>query len=91
MNERIECIITGRVQMVMYRDFAQRKARRLGCTGFVRNNADSSVTVVAEGERAKLEALVEKLRKGPVLSRVDSVEVLWKKAMGEFTEFKIEY
>jgi len=89
--ERIECHITGRVQMVLYRDFAQRKARRLGLLGFVRNNTDGSVTVVAEGERVKLEVLIEKLRKGPVLARVDVVEAAWKDATGEFEDFSITY
>ena len=91
MNQRIECRVTGRVQMVMYRDFIQRKASGLGLFGFVRNNPDGSVTVVAEGLREKLEQLIVKLHKGSILSRVDNVKVEWKEATGEYSEFKIEY
>lgn len=90
-NERIECRITGRVQMVLYRDFAQRKARKLGLLGFVRNNDDESVTVVAEGEHEKLETFIALLRKGSVLSHVDNVEVEWKSATREFKYFGIVY
>lgn len=88
---RIECCITGRVQMVMFRDFAQRKAHKLGLCGFARNNEDGSVAVVAEGTREKLEAYIAYLHKGSILSRVDNVEVVWKEATGEFKTFKIAY
>lgn len=91
MNVRVECRITGRVQMVMYRDFAQRKARKLGLFGFVRNNNDGSVMVVAEGEHGVLERFVSLLRKGSVLSRVDQVEVEWKEATKEYGDFIIKY
>src|SRR3989338_1128327 len=87
---RIECKITGRVQMVMFRDFAQRKARKFGLCGFVRNNADGSVAVVAEGTREKLEDFLQLLDKGSVLSRVDDVEVEWKAATGEYAESPVK-
>src|SRR3989344_224255 len=51
MNERIETIVSGRVQVVMYRDFATRKARGLGLVGEVKNLPDGTVRVVAEGAR----------------------------------------
>lgn len=87
----IECRVTGRVQMVMYRDFTQRKARLLELFGFVRNNPDGSVTVVAEGEKEGLTRFIEKLHKGSLLARVDDVEVEWKAATGEFKDFLITY
>lgn len=77
--------------MVMFRDFTQRKASALGLAGFVRNNNDGSVTVVAEGERSVLEQLIEKLRKGSLLSRVDNAEVIWREATNEFKNFNIHY
>ena len=77
--------------MVMYRDFTQRKASGLGLAGFVRNNADGSVTVVAEGPREKLEQLIAKLHKGSILARVDNVEAEWKQATGEYKKFVIDY
>ena len=91
MKKRVECRITGRVQMVMFRDFAKRNARRLGLTGFVKNNPDGSVTVVAEGENRDLQILLEKLKQGPILARVDHVEAVWTDARGDFSDFYIVY
>lgn len=87
--ERIEAIISGKVQMVMYRDFAHRNARRL--TGEVRNLDDGTVSVVAEGERTDLEAYIRKLHKGPLFARVEDVRVAWKDATGEYDRFSIRY
>ena len=91
MHERIEAIVSGRVQKVMYRDFAQRKASGLKLTGTVRNKADKTVHVVAEGPREKLEMYIEKLKKGPLLAEVESVEHTWTTPTGEFTSFTISY
>ncbi len=91
MKKRLECRITGRVQLVMFRDFTQRKASSLGLFGTVQNKKDGSVVVVAEGEEGKLEQLLLLLRRGSLLSRVDSVEVKWGEVTGDFSDFKIVY
>ena len=78
--------------MVMYRDFVTRKARLIGSVaGFVRNNEDGSVMVVAEGERGALEKLIGYVRTGPLFSKVDDVQVVWKEATDEFNDFTIAY
>lgn len=71
----IQAIVSGRVQKVMYRDFAQRKARALGIVGTVKNLADGTVEIYAEGAGDALEAYVALLKKGSVLSRVDAVQL----------------
>jgi acylphosphatase len=91
MNERLEATIRGRVQMVMFRDFVQRKSSALRLCGKVQNKADGTVRVVAEGPREKLELLLAKLHKGPLLARVESVEPTWLKATNEFSTFVISY
>ena len=91
MNERLFAIASGRVQMVMYRDFVQRKASGLKLKGTVRNREDGTVEIVAEGPRASLEKLVQKLRKGPLLARVDAVATTWQPATGAPTKFQITY
>ncbi len=91
MNERIEAIVTGRVQMVMYRDFAQRKARGLGLVGEVQNLKDGTVRVVAEGPRKSLETYVAKLARGPLLARVETVKSVSLPALGIYTAFDINY
>ncbi|MES2994464.1 MAG: acylphosphatase [Patescibacteria group bacterium] len=89
--ERLEAIVSGRVQLVMYRDFAQRKANGLKLTGFVQNLPDGTVRVIAEGPRAQLERYVLKLRKGSLLSHVEDVQVKWLPATGEHKRFNINY
>ncbi|TSC68656.1 MAG: acylphosphatase [Parcubacteria group bacterium Gr01-1014_70] len=89
--KRITCRITGRVQMVMFRDFAQRKARKLRLAGFVHNEPDGSVMVVAEGTKEQLESYLAYLHKGSILSRVDRVEVSWEGATNKFRDFSIKF
>lgn len=91
MKKRVECRITGRVHVVMFRDFTARNARRLGLAGFVKNNPDGSVAVVAEGEENDLLVFLKKLEKGPLLARVDRVETIWKESVGDFLDFQIVY
>jgi acylphosphatase len=64
MTERMEAIVSGRVQGVMYRDFVQRKASGLKIAGEVQNLADGTVRVLAEGEHASLEKLFSKIKRG---------------------------
>lgn len=77
--------------MVMYRDFAQRKARGLKLVGDVLNLPDGTVRVRAEGTRELLERYLAKLHKGPLLARVENVVHEWKPATGEYRDFTILY
>ena len=75
--------------MVLFRDFAQRKARRLNIVGWVKNEPDGSVSVLAQGEKAALERYVELLKKGPVLARVEDVVCTWREPTQAFDDFRI--
>lgn len=91
----LHAFITGRVQMVMYRDFAQRKARGLELRGWVRNLHDGRVELVARGDREVLEKYLAKLQRGSLLSKVERVEAEWR-AEGDldnesFADFLIVY
>jgi acylphosphatase len=89
--ERLEAKVSGRVQVVMYRDFVCRSARALGLVGEVENLPDGSVRIVAEGNREKLDALALKLWKGSLLSKVEMVDTRFSPSRGEFTQFRIVY
>lgn len=91
MQERLEAIVSGRVQMVMYRDFACRMARGLGLVGEVRNLSDGTVRVIAEGEREKLEAYAKKLAKGPLLAKVEHVATSYGTSTSSYSSFDIAY
>jgi acylphosphatase len=68
------CIsVQGRVQGVSYRAHAQQAARQLGLAGFVRNEADGSVYLEAEGEVAALQQLLAWCRRGPPAAIVSNV------------------
>lgn len=88
-TEELHCIIAGRVQMVMFRDFTQRKARSLGVSGWVKNLPDGTVEVLSQGERPALEELLRKLRRGPILARVEDVRAEWREATDRYGDFSI--
>lgn len=83
--------ISGRVQGVFFRQNTRKKARELGITGWVKNLANSRVEALMEGEKNKVENLIEWLRKGPIIARVDGIEVFWEEYNGEFNDFVIKY
>ena len=89
--KRLEAIITGRVQGVGYRNFAWKKAKELGLTGYVRNQVDGTVLAVAEGNAATLSDLISQLRRGPLLARVDDIREEYSTATGEFEDYEVRY
>jgi acylphosphatase len=89
--ERLTAIVRGDVQGVGFRFFVHRLANRLGLRGYVRNQADGSVFVVAEGPRPALDQLLEGLRRGPGGASVDEVETTWSWPEGEFAGFAIRH
>ena len=91
MHKRLECQIFGRVQLVMFRDFTKRNARARGLAGSVMNNPDGSVSVVLEGDEAKLREVLVLLGRGPLLARVDRVVETWGVYLGEYQNFDIIY
>ena len=67
-------IISGTVQGVGYRFFAQRSAARHQIHGYVRNLEDGRVEALAEGAATSVEAFLEDLTAGPIYARVDEIE-----------------
>lgn len=72
---RRRLVVHGRVQGVGYRYSCEIAAERLGVNGWVRNNDDGTVEVVAEGEPSAVESLIEWARQGPRHADVIRVEV----------------
>jgi acylphosphatase len=83
----IRAVVLGRVQGVGFRDYVESHAHSLRLRGFVQNLGDGSVEVVAEGDDATLKQLIEHLRVGPRMARVDAVDVVWVEATGHFDGF----
>jgi len=83
-------MITGTVQGVYFRAFVEHHAQVLGVTGYVRNVTQSgAVEVEAEGEKDKLEQLIEYLHQGPRAARVGRVDVVWGDYTGRYADFSI--
>lgn len=88
-NVRAHVIIRGRVQGVGFRYDTQWAAQGIGVHGWVRNRSDGSVEAVIEGEKERVDRMLEWCRRGSALSRVDAVEVAWEACTGEFAAFAI--
>jgi acylphosphatase len=88
-QERLHAIVSGLVQGVNYRSNTRGHALMRGLTGWVRNRADGSVEVVAEGPREVLADFLQYLRQGPRAAVVEDVRETWGPATGEFRQFEI--
>jgi acylphosphatase len=86
---RIEASIRGRVQGVGFRYFVRREAIRLGLGGWVSNERDGSVRLVAEGPQDALEELVRSVSDGPADALVEDVSVDWGEGTGGFDRFGV--
>jgi acylphosphatase len=83
-------IVRGRVQGVGYRWFVDHEARELGLAGWVRNNFDGTVEVLAMGSEQQQAALRGKLRQGPRAARVDEVQESPAEPVAGLKTFRIE-
>ena len=81
--------VSGKVQGVFYRASTRDKARSLGLCGFVKNEADGSVYIEAEGDKEKLEQLVAWCKQGPPNAQVENVETTEGK-LKNFDQFDIK-
>lgn len=88
---RIHIFVSGLVQGVFFRSETKAKAQELGLLGWVKNLADGRVEILTEGEKEKLEKLIEWVKKGPASARVNGLDVEWQKYKGEFENFEIRY
>ena len=89
--DRLSASVYGRVQGVSFRYYTRREAANLSVNGWVRNERDGSVLVVAEGERTKLEELVNYLHKGPPAAIVERVDVDWSSGPARYSEFGVRW
>jgi acylphosphatase len=83
-------VVRGRVQGVGFRWFVEREAHIVGVAGWVRNNTDGSVEVLAQGTRDQLFTLSSRLRQGPRAARVDAVEDSEARSVAGLNSFRIE-
>jgi len=89
---RMTAVARGDVQGVGYRFFVTGCAKSANVYGYVKNQQDGSVLIVAEGEREALDAFVRMVKaEGDAVIRVDSLAVTMDEASGEFTDFVVKW
>ncbi|NQV00657.1 MAG: acylphosphatase [Parcubacteria group bacterium] len=91
MNKQATLKIYGRVQKVFFRDSTRRKAKKLDLTGWVMNELDGTVKIVAEGKEKDLKQFIDWCYNGSMLAKVDKIDIDWEEATGQFENFKIKY
>jgi acylphosphatase len=88
---RAHVIIEGRVQGVFFRYHTQDKAYQIGVKGWVKNRRDGRVEAVFEGNKDRVDQIIEWCRHGPPDARVANVHLTWEDYTGEFEDFSINY
>ena len=92
--ERTTVFVRGHVQAVGFRWWARARALELELVGHARNMPDGRVEVVAQGERAAVERLVELLQEQPSSSgrpgEVTAVMTLWNAPRPGVTGFVVK-
>jgi acylphosphatase len=88
---RARVIVEGRVQGVFFRHHTQAAAFRLGVRGWVKNRSDGRVEAVFEGDREKVDQMIQWCHRGPSEARVKNVHMVWEEYTEEFEDFSVTY
>ena len=88
---RARVLIEGRVQVVFFRYHTQETALTLGLKGWVKNRRDGRVEAVIEGDKEKVDQIIQWCHRGPSEAKVTKVHLGWEDYIGEFDDFTINY
>jgi len=88
---RARVIIEGRVQGVFFRYHTQEMAHQLDLKGWVKNRRDGRVEALFEGEKEKVNQIIQWCHQGPPEARVTEVYLHWEDYSGEFDNFIISH
>ncbi|MBX5045662.1 acylphosphatase [Rhizobium lentis] len=87
--EAVRVRISGRVQGVGFRMWTRDEALRLGVTGWVRNEADGSVSALIAGADSAIATMIERLRRGPAGALVSGLQTEAAQLGNMPTDFRI--
>ncbi len=90
MKKRVQAFFSGMVQGVGFRFAAERIARRLPVSGYVKNQTNGQVELVAEGEEKTLQEFLQQVRQA-FSPYIHNVETRWQEATGEYKGFGIKF
>jgi acylphosphatase len=87
--KRVRIRVYGDVQGVFYRHFAKETAEKIGVNGWIRNDPDGTVFIVAEGDDKKVEQYLEWAKEGSPMAQVEKVDFAEEEYLGDTEGFEI--
>ena len=84
-------MVSGRVQGVYYRASCRDRAAALELVGWVRNRADGTVELEAQGYREAVNKLLGWCRQGPPAARVSNVDAETIDPVDGEDDFEVRY
>ena len=81
--------ISGKVQGVFYRQSAKSEAIALGINGWIRNNPDGSVEALVAGNEKSLEQFIKWAKRGPLMAKVEKVDIKEQISEANLASFEI--
>lgn len=84
-------IVHGRVQGVGFRFYTQQQANNFGIKGWVKNRADGTVEIVAQGDKTTMQKFVASVKKGSPASKVEHVEIKEVRRTKGYNSFQVKY
>ncbi|MCU0856962.1 MAG: acylphosphatase [Pontiellaceae bacterium] len=89
--QRITVRYEGRVQGIGFRYTAVRLAQAHNLTGWVKNEPDGSVSLVAEGDEPRLMELLQAIHRSHLGKHITNEQVNRASATGEFNGFSVQH
>ena len=90
-NERVSVVFRGSVQGVGFRFTVMQLSESYAVTGTVRNEWDGSVSLVAEGNRRKLEQFIAAIQSSRLNRYIHDVDLQWSFATGQYDSFAVSF
>ena len=73
--ETYTLLLSGRVQGVGFRYFAEMRAARYNIKGYVRNIYDNMVEIICQGEPENIDKFILEVKKGPSFSLINQLNM----------------
>lgn len=87
--KQLRITVYGKVQGVGFRQWTREHAQSLGLAGFVKNEANGSVSILAQGDEKSLEKFLKMCYDGPLFAQVTHATPSWEEVKEPFTSFDI--
>lgn len=89
--KQVKIIVSGKVQGVFFRRYTCEEAIKLGLRGYVKNLVTKDVEIVAQGDDAQVDQLIEWAKIGSPASEVKHIQLEIMPHDDEFEGFVISY